>query len=280
MNQRGRAQCRGGEVRVGPLATLPDLFKLMKFVLIVFACLPISAQTNTTDSKFLDDTRNAYSMLRRQGLIELRASVSPNWEPLLANLKPERKPAALKLAKRLRFSIDANADGNIHVTHTIYGPKPNKATANALDTMAKGVELSVTGFLMSWVPFMLTHLIPEKLDHFVLQHLDSERVLTFKDGQVDVTITITNDFEIKELRTLQGTIKPILKRTTNGFVLAGYDGNNDDPYVGHVELKATVDLQETQGLLLPKTVLLKGFAVQTPINFELHFTNYRLKRRI
>jgi len=258
--------------------SLTPLF--MSLALSVFACSPLSAQSQSNDNKFLDDTRNSYSMLRRQGLVELQASVSPNWEPLLANLEPKRKPAALKLARRLRFSITANAAGNLQVSHTILGPKPNKATADALDTMAKGVELSVTGFLMSWAPFMLTHLIPEKLDHFVLQDRDAERVLTFKEGPVDVTVTITKDFEIRELRTLQGTLKPILKRTVNGFVLTGYEANNDDPYVGHIELKATVDAVETEGLLLPKTVLLKGSAVQTPINFELHFTNYRLKRRV
>ncbi|HEV8368958.1 MAG TPA: hypothetical protein VGQ39_13480 [Pyrinomonadaceae bacterium] len=158
------------------------LLILVSLALIPFACSPLCAQSQSNDSKFLDDTRNSYSILRRQGLIELRASVSPNWEPLLANLEPKRKPAALKLARRLRFSITASAAGNIQVSHTILGPKPNKATADALDTMAKGVELSVTGFLMSWAPFMLTHLIPEKLDHFVLQDRDAERVLTFKEG--------------------------------------------------------------------------------------------------
>jgi len=248
---------------------------------IVFgSCLPfVIAQSGTNDSKFIDDARNSYSMLRRQGLLEARASVVPNWAILLADVKQPEKPAAMRLANRLRFSFVANADGHIEVTHTVIGPKPNKAVTQALDTMAKGVELSVTGFLMSWAPFMLTHLIPEKLDHFVLQDVQSGRVLNFNESGVDVTVALTRDYEITELRTPQGTVKPRLKRTDSGFVLTGYEGNNEDPYVGHVILNTRVDSALTQGMLLPKTVFINGSAAQTPINFELHFTNYRLKMR-
>ena len=160
------------------------------------------------------------------------------------------------------------------------GPRPNKATASALDNLAKSVDLSVTAFLMSWAPFMLSELIPENLDQFVLQQLEQERLLTFKVKEVEVSVAISKDFEIKELRTAQGAIKPILRKSKDGFVLTGYEGSNEDPVVGNVVIKAVIESVPTQGVLLPKTVVVNGSAGQTPINFELHFSNYQLKRRI
>ena len=254
---------------------------IVVFVVIgVWSCASTFAQTQGSDRKFLEDTRNSYSLLRRQGLLEVRASILPNWQLMLKDVPAKDKPAALRLSKRLRFTVEADTKGNINVSHSIVGPRPNKATASALDNLAKSVDLSVTAFLMSWAPFMLSELIPENLDQFVLQQLEQERLLTFKVKEVEVSVAISKDFEIKELRTAQGTIKPILRKSKDGFVLTGYEGSNEDPVVGNVVVKAVIESVPTQGVLLPKTVVVNGSAGQTPINFELHFSNYQLKRRI
>jgi len=256
---------------------LKNKFVLTLTLLLLSVCA--HAQTPNNDRKFLDDTRKSYSLLSRQGLEGMKASVFPNWTVLLKEVGPKERPAALRLANRLRFSMEVDSKGGIHVNHQIIGPKPNKATLNALDNMAKGVDLSITSFLMSWTPFMLTYLIPENLDQFVLQDLDSQRVLTFKQGEVEVTVAIAKDFEIKELRTPQGAIKPLLTKNKDGFVLTGYEGDNEDPVVGKVKIKAKIVSVPTQGMLLPSTVLLNGSAGATPINFEMRITNYVLKRR-
>jgi hypothetical protein len=236
------------------------------------------AQSTRDDKKLLDDTRAAYSTLRRQGLTEVRASMSPNWPLAFKDLPAAQKSTAMRLANRLRFSIIADSNGHIQVTHLVLGPKPNKATAETLDNLAKGVELSATGFLMSWAPFMLTWLIPEKLDHFVMQEQASGYVLSFTESGVDVNVVMNKDLLMTELRTAQGTVKPTLLRTNNGFVLTGYEANNTDPVVGHTELKARIVSQEVSGLTLPKTVLLEGASGQTPFKIQLNFANYRLKR--
>jgi hypothetical protein len=239
----------------------------------------INAQATRDDQKLLDDTRSAYSILRRQGLIEVRASMIPRWQPVFRNLPVAQKPTAMRLANRLRFSILADSAGRIQVTHRIFGPKPDKVTANVLDNIAKGVELSATGFLMSWAPFMLTSLIPEKLDQFVMQEIDSKYVLSFRESGVDVSVAMTKDLLMTELKTAQGTVRPTLVRTSNGFVLTGYEAKNADPLVGQTELKARVVSQEINGMSLPKTVFLDGSSGQVPFHFELHFANYRLKKK-
>jgi len=131
---------------------------------------------------------------------------------------------------------------------------------------------------MTWAPFMLTYLIPDQLDHFVLQDLDSHYLLSFRQGDADVGVVMMKNLLITELRTAQGNVKPVLTRTANGFMLTGYEGSYDDPTLGHSTLKATIVNQNVAGLSLPAKVLMSGLIGQQAFNFELHFTNYRLKR--
>jgi hypothetical protein len=254
----------------------PPKFLLCLALLTVH--VSVFAQSPRDDKQLLADTRGAYSTLRRQGLSEVRASMWPNWTQVFKNLPAAQKTTAMRLANRLRFSIIADRNGNIQVTHQVVGPKPNKASAEALDNLAKGVELSATSFLMSWAPFMLTWLIPEKLDHFVMQEQQNGYVLSFTESGVDVSVVMNKDLLMTELRTPQGSVKPNLLRTNDGYVLTGYEANNTDPVVGHTELKARIVSQQVTGLLLPKTVFLEGASGQIPFQFELHFANYRLKK--
>jgi hypothetical protein len=244
-----------------------------------FSTLPVAAtaQTKRDDKKLLEDTRNAYSTLRRQGLVEIRAALNPNWQPVFRELPAARKSTAMRLANRLRFSVVADRNGKIEVSHRILGPKPDKSTADILDTLAKGVELSATGFLMSWSPFMMTFLIPDQLDKFVLQEQESEYLLSFNQGGIDVSVAMNKDLSITELKTAQGSVKPTLTRTNDGFVLTGYEAINVDPVVGTVSLKARIESAPVNGMTLPKTVFLEGTSGGVPFKFELLFSNYRLK---
>lgn len=251
-------------------------------LLVLTGSLPsqvANAQTANADQKFLTETRDSYAVLKRQGLLGFNASVIPNWAVMFKDVPVKDRPGLIRATSRLRFSVEVDATGNFHVTHSINGPKPAKAQAEALDNIAKGVDLSVTGFLMTWSPFMLTYLIPEKLDQFVLQDLENQKVLTYKQGEVAVSVVMTKDYEIKELSTPQGSVKPKLRREKTGFVLTGYEGSNEDPVVGKVIVNGRVELAPVQGFLLPKIVFITGNSGSTPLNIELSFVNYRLKRK-
>ena len=257
------------------------LLNLRNAILLFVLCYPCltTAQTKSDDKKFLDDTRNSYSILRRQGLSEINASVVPNWDLVFVNLPAAQKPEAYRLAGKLRFDLYASADGTVRVKHRIIGPKLAKAREQAAQTIASPVELSVTGFLMSWAPIMLTQLIPEKLDQFVLQDLNSEYLLTYTEKDVEVSVRIQKDSTIKELRTPRGSIKPSLKRTENGFVLTGYEGDNEDSVIGRVVMKAEIESSMIGDKLLPRTVSLNGTAADTNFNLKFNFINYRLKTK-
>jgi hypothetical protein len=237
----------------------------------------VAAQSPPDDQKFIDDTKNRYSMLRRQGLSEISATVLPNWDLAFVDLEPAKRPEALALASRLRFSLFADSTGIVRVTHTVVGPKLTRIKAETVKTIATGVELSVTGFLMSWMPFMMTYLIPDKLDHFVLQDLNSAYLLTFTEQTIEVGLKVTKDFVITELATPLGSVKPSLLRSKNGFVLTGYEAMNEDPVVGKITLKAKIDSTPIRGMLLPRSVSLTGSAAEKAFNLKFFFTNYKLK---
>jgi hypothetical protein len=236
-----------------------------------------SVRAQTTDRKFIDDARNSYSTLRRQGLIEIQASVDPNWELFFEGLTEKGKAAARDALHHLHFSVTADTSGKIKVTHQIEAQ--NKETTKFLEDVAKKIEVSVGGFLRSWIPFTLTSVIPEKLDHFVLQDLNSQYLLTFREDAGEVNITITKDHEIREVKTSDGIVKPLLKRTDLGFVLTGYEANIDDTNGGRLELHANVELSDVEGMLLPRNVFLNGLADKTPVKVEFHFANYKLRKR-
>ena len=235
------------------------------------------AQTKHDDQKLIDDARNVYSTLRRQGLVEVRAAMNPNWQPVFKDLPAARKPTAMRLANRLRFSIVADRNGKVEVVHRVLGPKPDKATAEVLDTLAKGIELSATGFLMSWSPFMMTFLIPEQLDKFVLQKQENDYLLSFDQSGVEVSVAMKKDLLITELKTPQGSVRPTLMRTNEGFVLTGYEADNVDPVVGNVSLKTRIESVPVNGMTLPQKVFIEGTSGGVPFKFELLFTNFRLK---
>src|SRR6185369_1484561 len=245
----------------------------------IFGIASSSVRAQTNDRNFIDDARNLYSTLRRQGLIEMQASVDPNWEVFFEGLTEKGKAAAREALRHLHFSVTADTNGKIRVTHQIEALKQDKETRKFLEDVAKKIETSVGGFLMSWIPFTLTSVIPEKLDHFVLQDLDSQYLLTFTEDAGEVNITITKDHEIRELRTFDGIVKPLLKRTNEGFVLTGYEVNIDDPNGSRLELHANVELSDVEGMLLPSKVFLNGLAEKTPVKVEFHFANYKLRKR-
>ena len=250
-------------------------------LLVLTSALPSQVavgQTSNADQKFLTETRNSYAVLKRQGLIGFNASVIPNWTVMFKDVPVKDRPGLIRTTSRLRFSVEVDATGNFHVTHSIIGAKPARAQAEALDNIAKGVDVSVTSFFMTWSPFMLTYLIPDKLDQFVLQDLENQKVLTYKQSEVAVSVVMTKDYEIKELSTPQGMVKPKLRRDKTGFVLIGYEGSNEDPIAGKVVVNGRVESAPVQGFLLPKTVFITGNSGSTPLNIELSFSNYRINR--
>ena len=116
---------------------------LLVAIFSVASLHPVAAQSH--DQKILTDARNSYSVLKRQGLLEVIASVVPNWAAMFKNVPVRDRTKIIRMASVLRFTMLADATGNIDVTHEMVGPKP-KASPSRVDDIARGVDLSITGF--------------------------------------------------------------------------------------------------------------------------------------
>ena len=117
---------------------------------------------------------------------------------------------------------------------------------------------------------MMTHLIPEKLDKFVLQDMNTEYMLTFADGGIDISVKINKDLVITELSTPQGSVKPSLTEA-KGFLLTGYEGTNEDPVVGRVVLKASIESAPVAGMQLTEVCLFRRFGFGNAIQLKVQF---------
>jgi hypothetical protein len=247
-------------------------------LLIIWLCSFATAQTEAANKKIIDEARQQYSLLRRQGLTEFNAAVTPNWEPLLAAVEPEERATALSFARRLRFLVTVNGEsGSVKVTHTFVGPKPARVRMEALESIARGIEMSVTGFFMTWTPFMLTYVIPEQLDQFVFQDLENQYVVSYKDGASNVSVTMTKAFQITELKAPQGTVRPHLAPAKQGFLLTGYTGDFEAPDLGRVSLQTTITSVSVRGFSLPSKVVLLSAIGGGTNRVQLSFSNYQLK---
>jgi hypothetical protein len=256
--------------------------KLLLVVLgvIVFVS-PAAAQTDTASQKVIDEARQQYSMLARQGVTELKASVTPNWVPLLSAVPSRERLTALTYARKLQFTVSVAADtGVINVSHKLIGPRPPKVRFDALESTAKGIEMSILGFFMSWAPFMLTYVIPEKPEQLVFQDLGTGYLLTFKDHAENVSVELDRGSLIKELRSPLGVVRPEFLKTKSGYQLTGYEGDLEVPDLGHVTLKTTITSGAVQGMTLPTKVVLISTIGTGSNRIELAISNYQMKKRI
>ena len=246
-------------------------------LLILFFAKPLVAQELDRKARTVDDLRQAYTVLKRQGLIEMRANVIPVWDHLTRELTAQQTVRVLELATRLSFSVSVDSSGVIKVTHQVAGPPPDTATARSLEELATGVESTVRGFFMSWTPFMLSELLPKNPDSLVLQELPTGYRLTYKEGAADVYVMVSKDLEITELKTPTGTLKPTYIRTDKGYLLTSYEGDTQDSSFGRINLKTTILYEEIKGMQLPRNVMIDGTVKGSPVRFELGFTKYELK---
>lgn len=245
--------------------------------LLLASIQPFQAQTPRDDKKLIEETRKSYSLLKRQGLLDFRATMKPVWTSLLKEVPADKRNKVAQLTNRLVFTVHADTSGKVEVTHSILGPKPDKATTDLLNELSKSVEVSAQGFLLGYVPFMLTHLIPDNLDKFALLDLESGYVLSFTDGKMDVSIAMDKELRITEVKTPQGLVKPNLLKTSKGYALKGYESTFEDAILGSTRLKVNVATLPVQGFDLPSRVLLNGSFGSKEFTFEMLFSNYRLK---
>ncbi len=237
------------------------------------------------DRDVIRQSRDSYYSLRRLGLVELRASVMPNWELFLADetkKNPNGAQAGLKLLRGLHFAMRLDENGKVSLTHQSDNPPPNDEVAKGFDQIYSGIDEMVTGFFQTWSLFMLTSPFPAVESDYQLKSNDSGYILSYKEGQTNVTTLMSKDLIIQQIKvddsSFVSALTPISAQTAKGVILTGYDANyNPMKGPGKTVLHVTVDYQDVNGLQLPRKVKLSGSYDQQPVNAELTFDRYETK---
>ena len=250
--------------------------------------LPVAHGADVANKReIVQQARQAYYSLQRQGLLEFQTSVQPNWRLVLKEQlekDPKSAEVALKLLNGIHFTLKFAHDGAVSVTHRADVAAPNPEAAKGFEQIFSGMEQAMSGFFDTWKPFMFTTPFPEVDSLYQVEDTGTEYVLTYKDGDTDVTTTMSKQLVIREMKIVSPTfisaLRPQFTRSPQGLLLTGYDATYREPSgSGAVTLKVQIGYQDVSGLQLPGSLTLNGSYEGTPFNMEMAFKDYSVKNQ-
>ena len=226
--------------------------------------------------------RQRYYNLRQQGLIEFQTNIKPNWGLLLTGV--ESNAGAMKLLNRLHFSMSIDSASKFRMDHHADMTPPDQKTADRFDRILKDMDEAVSRFVATWSIFMLTSPFPEIESDYDVKEVAGQYHFSHKEGATNVLTITDKDFMIIEIKVsgadLDASLKPVLEKTTQGFILKGYAASYETPSgARNTQLKVRLDYQEIRGLQLLREVKLDTVYEGKPAQMEWLFTNYQVKVR-
>jgi hypothetical protein len=227
------------------------------------------------------DAGRAYYNLHSRGMASFQCDVVPDWHLALGDM-PKTNPDAAKkvllLLEQLHFTMGVAADDTVKVTHTGLEGETNQQVLDGLSQIYGGMEQMVTGMFQTWSFFMLRPPFPDAGSDYELVDQGPRYLLKYKDDASDVTTTFGHDFALVSMKVtnpaLDSTVEPILTRTPQGFVIAGYSGTYTAPNVEEpLKLDVRLEYSKVQGLEMLSHMAVNGMSGKTPFSAALGFAN-------
>lgn len=252
--------------------TSSSLLLILALTVQVYPWERPSGQT-VTSPDVLSQARSAYYSLTRKGFKGFTATVEPNWEVILAQTAT---PASLKVFRAVRFSMVADANGAVTVSHEVDADARNPKLQPVVNRIHNDVQGLVTGFFNTWRIFVVNSPFPETENQIKIQHTDKQYHLSYTTQSGNVTIAMTRDFLITEWNfsgpTVKRTVKPQFQKTADGFLLTGYQGVFEPIGDGiKTTLDFHIDYQDVSGMKVPLKLRLSGMHGSEPVEAELVF---------
>jgi hypothetical protein len=230
----------------------------------------------------LSRARETYYNLRRSGLIEFQSNITPNWELLLAGV--ESNPGVMRFLRGLHFSMSIDSDSKFRMEHHADLTPPDQKSIDNRDKIFEEMDEAVSRFVATWSVFTLTSPFPEIGSDYELKTAADQYHFAHKEGATDVLTITDKDFMIIEIKVsgsdFKASLKPVLEKTTKGFILKGYAANFETPSgARNTLLKVRLEYQEVSGLQLPRKVSVDSVYEGRPAQIEWLFTDYQVKVR-
>lgn len=250
-------------------------------VLLCAAAVPVAQSQPQADTKqLLERGRQKYYNLRRSGLIDFQANVEPNWKLVFAGIEPNR--AAMKVFEGLHFSVALDSGSKLRVYHHADVAPSDPQEVDRNERIFRDMDQAVSRFMATWSIFMLTSPFPEvKSGH---KEVDGRYHFFHKEGGNDVLTITDQDFMIIEIKVsatgFTSSLRPVLEKTTMGFVLRGYDATFETPSTTrNTLLEVRLDYQLVKGLQLPRKVNVNTVYDGKPAQLEYRFVDYQVTVR-
>jgi hypothetical protein len=142
----------------------------------------------------------------------------------------------------------------------------------------------LSGFFDTWKGFMLTSPFPAAESEYHLEEKEGGYLLTYKEGNADVAISMSKSLVISELRvstpTFSGSVKPRFKNTAEGLMLTAYDAAyRSNSGSGNKLLTVQIVNDEFSGQQLPRKLNVSGSSDGVSFIMELLMRDYQVKKR-
>ena len=225
-----------------------------------------------------DQMRDDYYNLRSEGLEELSCQVQPDWDALLRAFNAGA--AAEQLLPELRgvhLNVAIGADGAVTISHEPELVAPGQIS-DKLNVVVGGLEDMLAEFFQIWSPFALTPLIPEDDQGVAMEETADGYRFTIRSREMQLALSVSPDLRVTEGQfrgpQMDLTAKPQFTALQRRVAIDGLDVTTRAG-AGMAEMKDLIELQEIEGLELPKTVTLS----LGPMVVPLHFGHYEIRKR-
>lgn len=251
--------------------------------------VPASHATQTLDRKDLvRQAKAAYYNLPSHGFAQLHASIVPDWEPMLKsqlqNATPDTVQRARDALNSLHFAISLDSAGQIGITHSLSGSAANEKMAKAFDQIFSGMEQAVKGVFATWSPFMLTSVFPAVDGDYKVVELGQQYLISYKDGDADVLLTMGKDLAIREVKVttdkFTSLVWPAFTRTSQGLVISGYKAHYQS-VAGNdtTELEIKIGNRKVDALEVPSDLNIDAVYNGSPYQIMLAFTDIQVHKK-
>jgi hypothetical protein len=196
----------------------------------------------------------------------------------------ESNPQALKTLHGLKFWMVLAADDRVKVDHQVMLPAPSDQLLASFKQISAGMDQIITGFFATWSFFMLRTPFPNVDSEYQLADEGNHYVISYKDGDANVTVRMNKSFEMTELSVVspkfKSTTRPRFMKNDKGYILVGYSSHYEPNLgPGRTDLDLDLTYQEVKGLQLPLTLRAKSVYDGNPNQTEITFTEVQITLR-
>jgi len=269
---------------MNPLRRTSALCALAIFVTSALAQAPSSTALNDAQRKHvLQQAHEKHQGLAKAGLVEFTCEVHPEWDGFIKQMKLDAKDAVIPLVKQIRYTVTFSVSGDAKVTHPDI-QSTDAASADRARRVANGIEQLVSGFLQSWAFLGVATPLPETDSDYQVTSVGGKYHLAYHEGVALVQTTIGPDFDVEEVNyggpEISAIMHPRWLNTPRGFLLSGYAGDTEmkgKPEKMHLDIR--IDYQTVDGLPLPSVVKGSTSTPDGPVDINVDFVNYQVKKR-